>query len=80
LFVNVTGSFALGMIAGSALHGLPRSAVATGFLGAYTTFSAYAYEGVHLAESRRGHAAATYLIGTVLVTTAAAWLGLVLTS
>jgi CrcB protein len=46
--VNVSGSVALGFLAGLVLyHGLAadaRTVVGTGFLGAYTTFSAFSYE------------------------------------
>jgi len=80
LLVNVSGSLALGLIAGSALHGLPHAAAATGFLGAYTTFSTYAYEALELAQVRTTRRAAGYLIGTLMLASAAAWLGLAVTS
>ena len=52
--VNISGSFALGLIAGLALyHGLPvdtKLVLGVGFCGAYTTFSTFAYETVRLAE------------------------------
>jgi CrcB protein len=52
LAVNVTGSVALGFLVGLGLyHGLattPRTLVGTGFLGAYTTFSAFSYETIRL--------------------------------
>lgn len=52
--VNVTGSFALGLLTGLALyHGLsttPKVVLGTGFVGAYTTFSTFAYETVRLFE------------------------------
>jgi fluoride exporter len=57
LTINVTGSFVLGVLTGLALyHALPSSPktiVGTGFCGAYTTFSTFAYETVHLAEERK---------------------------
>ena len=76
LVVNVSGSLALGMVVGSTLHGLPRAAVATGFLGAYTTFSGYAYEVVDREVPR---ARVTYAWVAIVASTAAAWVGLVLT-
>lgn len=83
LVVNVTGSLALGAVVGLALaHGLDprvRTVVGTGFLGAYTTFSTYAYETVRRAEEGRGRVALGYAIGSVLAATAAAGLGLVIT-
>jgi CrcB protein len=48
LIINVTGSFILGAFLGWAgrtvISDTLRLAVATGFLGAYTTFSTFAYE------------------------------------
>lgn len=80
LVINVTGSFALGWfltylrqrgIASDAL----RLAVATGFLGAYTTFSTFAYDTVHLAhDGATAHAAANVALSVVLGLLAA-WLG-----
>ncbi len=74
--VNVSGSLLLGMVAGSTLHGLPRAAVATGFLGAYTTFSGYAFEVVDREVPR---ARVTYAWVSIVASTAAAWLGLLVT-
>lgn len=55
LAVNVTGSFALGVISGLALHhglGDPALAVlAAGFTGGYTTFSTWTYETLALATT-----------------------------
>ena len=55
LVVNLTGSFALGVLTGLVLyHGVgqaPRLVAGTGLLGAYTTFSTFSLETVSLAES-----------------------------
>lgn len=52
--VNLSGSFVLGLITGLALyHGLhedTRLVLGTGFCGAYTTFSTFAFETLRLAE------------------------------
>jgi fluoride exporter len=52
--VNASGCLALGVLAGFGLyHGLgsgPRTALGTGGLGAYTTFSTFTFETVRLAE------------------------------
>jgi CrcB protein len=42
--VNLSGSFALGFLVGAGVNGDARWLVATGFLGAFTTFSAWALE------------------------------------
>ncbi|MFA5883056.1 MAG: fluoride efflux transporter CrcB [Acidimicrobiia bacterium] len=83
LVVNITGSLALGLVVGLMLaHGLDpdvRTVVGTGFVGAYTTFSTYAYETVRRAEEGHPRVAIAYAIGSVVAATLAATLGLVLT-
>jgi CrcB protein len=81
LVVNVTGSFALGFLTGLTLyHGLtstPKTVIGTGFIGAYTTFSTYAYETVDVAERSSSRLAGAYAIGSIVMGVAAAALGLV---
>ena len=83
LAVNVSGSLALGIVVGLALaHGLDpdlRPVAGTGFLGAYTTFSTYAYETVRRADEGHARVAVGYAIGSVVAATLAAGVGLVLT-
>ena len=63
LVVNVTGSFALGLVVGL-LSGASRVVVGTGFLGAYTTFSTFAVDVVRLPRREgAGYAAASVLAG-----------------
>jgi fluoride exporter len=82
LVVNNSGSLALGFITGLALyHGLtstPKTVVGTGFIGAYTTFSTYAYETVDVAERSSARLAGTYAVVSIVGGVAAATLGLVL--
>lgn len=82
LVVNVTGSLALGFLTGLALyHGLattPKAVVGTGFIGAYTTFSTYAYETVDVAERTSARVAGTYAVVSIVAGVAGATLGLVL--
>ena len=56
LLINVTGSFILGLFATfaaekSMIDPAWRLLIATGFVGAYTTFSTFEYETQRLAES-----------------------------
>lgn len=78
--VNVTGSFALGVLAGLVGRGAAPEALSlvlgTGFLGAYTTFSAWMYESVRLIEEGVWGLALLNLLGSLLVGTLAAALGL----
>jgi CrcB protein len=82
IVVNVTGSLVAGFAAGLALyHGLGTDAhrvVATGFLGAYTTFSTYALDARRLAEAHSRPLAVLNLVGSVAAGLAAAAAGLVL--
>lgn len=81
--VNVSGSLALGVVTGLALeHGLgdtARTVAGTGALGAYTTFSTFTAETVHIAERGDAAAALRYLSSTLVVGLAAATAGLALT-
>jgi len=84
LTINATGSFALGVLTGLALyHALPadpKIVLGTGFCGAYTTFSTFAYEVVHLAEQRKVRHAASVLALSVVLPALLAGLGLALAS
>ena len=71
LAVNVTGAFALGALVGAGLGGEGYTLAATGFLGAFTTFSTWVVDS-RLLGSRLG--AANLATGLVLGLLAA-WLG-----
>jgi len=81
--VNVSGSLALGVVVGLVLaQGVDpdvRTIAGTGFLGAYTTFSTYAYETVRVGTVPRRGLAVTYAFGSALASVAAAACGLALT-
>jgi CrcB protein len=51
LVVNVTGSFAVGVVAGAALGPAWVALLGTGFCGAFTTWSTLALDAVMLARS-----------------------------
>jgi CrcB protein len=72
--VNVSGSFALGLLAHASAFA--ATVVGTGLLGAYTTFSSFARDATALWEQRRRWLAIAYVAGSVVACVAAAWLGL----
>lgn len=82
LVINVSGSFALGLVVGWASDASASEMVlviGTGLLGGYTTFSAASVEAVNLARSggwRAAAAAAVHAAGMLVLGLAAAWLGL----
>lgn len=78
LVVNVTGSFALGLLTGLGSVVAPELAVilGTGLLGGYTTFSAVSVDTVLLAERRRWWDAAADLLGTLVLAVGAAAAGI----
>jgi CrcB protein len=77
--INVTGSLVLGVLLGAAAHRpLPPALVAglgTGFCGALTTYSTFAYETVRLAEDGAGLFAAVNVAVTLAAGCGAAALG-----
>jgi len=78
--INVTGCFALGLLAtalAATRHdaALPTALLATGFLGGYTTFSTYALEGLLLYNDGSRRLAVAGLLGPVVAGLLAAALG-----
>jgi fluoride exporter len=70
--INVTGAFAMGLLGVLLLERLPptrylRPLLGIGLLGAYTTFSTMAMEGVHLLDQGRLGLAVGYWVATLLV-------------
>jgi len=79
-FVNVTGSFALGVFIALTLEKVSvpaeyRGLVAVGLLGGYTTFSTLSVEAMRLAESGEVLKAGLSVAGNVAVGLLAAYLG-----
>jgi CrcB protein len=77
LAVNVIGSAAIGAVAAAGLDGHLRVLLVAGFLGGFTTFSAYSLETTLLWE-RSPPVAVLYAVGSVVLGVAAclagAWL------
>lgn len=71
LLVNVSGCVALGLLVGWISAGRDRPTVrlffATGVLGAYTTFSTFAYEVVRLAEDDAIRVASAYVAASLVL-------------
>ena len=81
--INVSGSFVIGLFLTYAAERLEldsawRLFIATGFLGAYTTFSAYEYETAALAKSGAAGWALAYAIVSVVLGFLAVKLGIAL--
>ncbi len=70
LFINVSGSFLIGLVIESAavradVSPLWRSFLATGILGGYTTFSTFSFEALSLGGGGYLGLSALYLAGSV---------------
>ena len=81
LFVNVTGSFALGFFLAYALQRGEISAdiramVAIGLLGGYTTFSTLSYDTIRLLESGELGRAGINMLANLVIGLTAAYLGI----
>ena len=79
--VNVSGSFALGLFYALAAERstLPveiRALIGIGLIGGYTTFSTFSFETVRLLESGELTRAAASVLGNLLLSLAAAYLGI----
>jgi fluoride exporter len=80
-FINVTGSLAMGLIAGwfALKSGAPqawRLFLTTGILGGYTTFSAFSLDAGLLYERGELGQAAFYVAGSVILSIAGLFTGL----
>jgi fluoride exporter len=80
-WVNVSGSFALGLLLALLIERFPpsrhlRPFVATGFLGAYTTYSTFAVESVLLTKDGDAAVAAAYVAASLVAGFVAVWSGM----
>ncbi|MBS8264470.1 CrcB family protein [Mesobacillus boroniphilus] len=64
LTVNLLGSFLLGLIVGQGMQGNLYLFAATGFMGAFTTFSTLNVDLVKLINNKQSKAVLVYVIGT----------------
>jgi CrcB protein len=80
-WTNVSGTLALGLILSLVLERFPpsrylRPFVATGFLGAYTTYSTFAVETVVLVKDGHPAVALAYAAGSLMAGFVVAWAGI----
>ncbi len=78
--VNVSGCFVIGLLSalltGKLLpHPAMRTAILVGFVGAYTTFSTFAYETLQLAKAGAIAIALANVTASLVVGMLAVWLG-----
>jgi fluoride exporter len=76
--VNLTGALLLGLAVGLALTADDYRLAGTGLIGAYTTFSTWAFESQRLGEDGQVRAAAVNFGASLLLGLGAAWLGRVI--
>lgn len=65
-FINITGSFALGLLFALQPNDWIWQFIGLGFLGAYTTFSTFGFECLQLLEQKKWQQAIFYICTTVL--------------
>jgi CrcB protein len=75
LAVNLSGAFALGVLAGATISDDAYRLAGTGMLGAYTTFSTWMLESHRLGEDGRLRLGVANLAVSLVAGVAAAWLG-----
>ena len=84
MFVNIVGSFLMGLLAFYLLERMDGSFakyapfLMTGVLGGFTTFSAYSLDALYLMERGRYAAAGFYMGGSVVLAIAALFAGIAL--
>jgi fluoride exporter len=80
LLINVLGSLLIGMVGAYWMVRSPGADVArlfltTGFLGGFTTFSAFAFDVLKLVQSNQNASAAIYLVASVVLSIVAVFVG-----
>lgn len=75
LAVNLAGCFLIGLLSRLVTHDTARVLLLTGFLGGFTTFSAFGLEAVELFRNGRAEHAVIYVMVSNVGGLAAAWAG-----
>lgn len=65
--VNITGAILLGIVSSAGLAGDKYTLLGEGFLGAYTTFSTFMYEGFNLFQDNEKLNALIYILGSLIL-------------
>lgn len=82
LLVNIVGSIAMGVLVGVLAKTTPqyqneiRLFVAVGIFGGFTTFSSFSLDAIVLIERGDILLAAVYVVGSVLLSLAGLWMGM----
>ena len=63
--INISGAFLLGLLTGIEPVNRVYLLLGDGFCGAYTTFSTFMYEGLHLVQKSEQLNAVLYVLGTL---------------
>ncbi|PJI06760.1 MULTISPECIES: fluoride efflux transporter CrcB [Clostridium] len=73
--INITGAFLLGVVTSLNVDKNLSLLLADGFLGAYTTFSTFMYEGFNLFEDRKKLNAFVYILSSLILGVLAFYFG-----
>ncbi|MFC9555051.1 fluoride efflux transporter CrcB [Rhodococcus sp. NPDC056960] len=73
--VNVSGCLILGLLSGASMSEQAFALFGTGFCGGLTTYSTFAVESVGLARIRHTLTSLVYVVASVAIGLAVAWLG-----
>lgn len=65
--VNITGAVLLGIVSSVGFSGNSYALLGEGFLGAYTTFSTFMYEGFNLFQDNEKLNALVYILGSLIL-------------
>ena len=65
--INITGAILLGIVSSSGMEVNTYTLLGDGFLGAYTTFSTFMYEGFNLFQDNEKLNALAYILGSLIL-------------
>lgn len=65
--INIIGAFLLGIVSNLGINNNVHLMLTDGFLGGYTTFSTFMYEGFNLFQENEKLNAIIYIVGTLIM-------------